>query len=199
MESSGIRPVGGAARWWLHHSLTSLAAALVEADSTLTLRRGPAARVIRELAAETGAQHVLWKRRYGGPERSLDGNIKAWAAGDGIKAASFQANLRTAGLITRGRAGAGVRHRAGRARGGRHLQAFPHLRFGEISPFRVWHELRRRFPHESTPDVGIFRSELGWREFCWQLLRTPPATPRTGRGWQARAPTPPRTSGSSIR
>ena len=30
------------------------------------------------------------------------------------------------------------------------------------------------FPREATPDVGIFRSELGWREFCWQLLYVNP-------------------------
>ncbi|WP_140416681.1 cryptochrome/photolyase family protein, partial [Arthrobacter globiformis] len=46
----------------------------------------------------------------------------------------------------------------------------PHLRFGEISPFRVWHSLRERFPRHAPADVGIFRSELGWREFCWHLL-----------------------------
>ena len=51
----------------------------------------------------------------------------------------------------------------------------PHLRFGEISPFRVWHALRERFPHQAPADVGIFRSELGWREFCWQLLYENPA------------------------
>jgi deoxyribodipyrimidine photo-lyase len=46
----------------------------------------------------------------------------------------------------------------------------PHLRFGEISPFRIWHALRERFAHSAPADVGIFRSELGWREFCWHLL-----------------------------
>ena len=45
-----------------------------------------------------------------------------------------------------------------------------HLRFGEISPFRIWHALRERYGHAAPADVGIFRSELGWREFCWQLL-----------------------------
>ncbi len=92
-ESEGIRPLGGAARWWLHHSLASLAADLEEAGSRLVLRRGPAAKVIRELVQQTGAGHVLWNRRYGGPERALDASIKEWAVGEGIEAASFQANL----------------------------------------------------------------------------------------------------------
>jgi deoxyribodipyrimidine photo-lyase len=46
----------------------------------------------------------------------------------------------------------------------------PHLRFGEVSPFRVWREIRRRHPRKVPSDVGIFRSELGWREFNWHLL-----------------------------
>lgn len=45
-----------------------------------------------------------------------------------------------------------------------------HLRFGEVSPFRVWHEICRRHPGRIPSDVGIFRSELGWREFNWHLL-----------------------------
>ncbi|MEO8668182.1 MAG: deoxyribodipyrimidine photo-lyase, partial [Bauldia sp.] len=43
----------------------------------------------------------------------------------------------------------------------------PHLRFGEISPFRVWAMLDKASP---TPSVGKFRSELGWREFAYHLL-----------------------------
>lgn len=92
-ESDGIRPLGGAVRWWLHHSLASLAADLEHAGSTLVLRRGPATRIIRDLVNETGASHVLWNRRYGGPERAVDAGIKEWAAGAGIEAASFQASL----------------------------------------------------------------------------------------------------------
>ena len=92
-ESAGVRPLGGAAKWWLHHSLASLRAALTDAGSTLILRRGPAGPVIRGLAEETGAKHLLWNRRYGGPERAVDAEIKAWAAENGIEAASFQANL----------------------------------------------------------------------------------------------------------
>ncbi len=258
-ESPGIRPFGGATRWWLHHSLVSLSEALAAAGCALTLRRGPASRVLRELAEETGAQHLLWNRRYGGPERALDAEIKDWAAGHGIEAASFQANLLfEPWTITTGSGGpykvftpfwraclasgeprqplaaaptlppaavAGRKRQAdsdalaawsllpaspnwsgglaktwepGEAGAHRRLEDFldgpaeqygtgrnvpavegtsrlsPHLRFGEISPFRVWHELHRRFPREAPPDVGIFRSELGWREFCWQLLYANP-------------------------
>ncbi|HEX6955165.1 MAG TPA: deoxyribodipyrimidine photo-lyase, partial [Agromyces sp.] len=54
-ESPGIRPLGGAAKWWLHHSLESLAGDLRDLGVKLVLRRGPAGRVIRSLVDETGA------------------------------------------------------------------------------------------------------------------------------------------------
>ncbi|MGV2903502.1 deoxyribodipyrimidine photo-lyase, partial [Microbacterium sp. AGC62] len=38
-ESPGIRPLGGAARWWLHHSLASLDARLRERGGALVRRR----------------------------------------------------------------------------------------------------------------------------------------------------------------
>ena len=258
-ESEGIRPLGGAVRWWLHHSLASLASDLEEAGSTLVLRRGPAARIIRDLVQETGAGHVLWNRRYGGPERAVDAGIKEWAAAEGIEAASFQASLLfEPWTITTGSGGpykvftpfwraclasgeprlpldapaalpspasVGRKKHAdsetleswsllpespdwsgglaetwepGEAGAHGRLEDFleapaleygtgrdvpgvegtsrlsPHLRFGEISPFRVWHALRQRFPRQAPADVGIFRSEIGWREFCWQLLYVNP-------------------------
>src|SRR5215217_1943964 len=78
-ESDGIRPLGGATRWWLHYSLEGLAAALEAKGSRLLLRRGPAADVIQGLAGETGAAHLFWNRRYGLPERTVDAAIKEWA------------------------------------------------------------------------------------------------------------------------
>ncbi|MEJ8573336.1 deoxyribodipyrimidine photo-lyase [Microbaculum marinum] len=43
----------------------------------------------------------------------------------------------------------------------------PHLRFGEISPFQVWHAVRSGEPGN---DAEKFLTELGWREFSWHLL-----------------------------
>ncbi|WP_131824215.1 deoxyribodipyrimidine photo-lyase, partial [Mycobacteroides abscessus] len=48
-ESHGIRPLGAASRWWLHHSLTALDAELRDRGSRLVLRRGPAADVVHRL------------------------------------------------------------------------------------------------------------------------------------------------------
>ncbi len=62
--------LGGASRWWLHHSLASLGADLAARGAPLVLRRGPAAQVLATLARETGAtevhaghQHEPWARR----------------------------------------------------------------------------------------------------------------------------------------
>ncbi|MGI9823118.1 deoxyribodipyrimidine photo-lyase, partial [Agromyces sp. Marseille-Q5079] len=41
-ESTGIRPLGGAARWWLHGSLEALRADLERLGARLVLRRGAA-------------------------------------------------------------------------------------------------------------------------------------------------------------
>jgi deoxyribodipyrimidine photo-lyase len=57
-EAPGAWPPGGAARWWLHHSLAALDAALHARDSRLVLRRGATAKIMAELAAETGAREL---------------------------------------------------------------------------------------------------------------------------------------------
>jgi len=57
-ETPELRPLGGAARWWLHHSLESLRAALQAKGGDLILRRGRSATVLKALVAETGAQTI---------------------------------------------------------------------------------------------------------------------------------------------
>src|SRR5262245_31859171 len=61
-EAPGKWKIGGAARWWLHHSLTSLAKDLGQRNIHLVLRRGPARTVIPKLAKEIGAEAVFWNR-----------------------------------------------------------------------------------------------------------------------------------------
>jgi len=50
--------LGGAAKWWLHHSLAALGEALAARGATLVLRRGPAAAAVAALASEAGASAV---------------------------------------------------------------------------------------------------------------------------------------------
>ncbi|MBB5712248.1 FAD-binding domain-containing protein [Sphingomonas xinjiangensis] len=57
-ETPGDWRIGGAQRWWLHHSLSSLAQSLKEKGSRLILRRGRAQAVLPDLLAETGARRI---------------------------------------------------------------------------------------------------------------------------------------------
>jgi deoxyribodipyrimidine photo-lyase len=57
-ETPGSWAPGGAARWWLHHSLAALRGELAEKGVTLVLRRGPCAGEIPRLVAQTGAAEV---------------------------------------------------------------------------------------------------------------------------------------------
>ncbi|WP_438354300.1 cryptochrome/photolyase family protein [Microbacterium sp. CJ88] len=243
-ESRGIRTHGGAARWWLHHSLASLAERLRERGGVLVLRRGPAERVVTEFVTDASIGAVFWNRRYGGPERAVDAALKSSLREDGVEVASFAGSLLfepwtvTTGagtpfsvftpywraclhlptprrplpeprevpgpgtppasddlddwalLPTTPDWAGGLRDTwepgepAARAR----LRAFlrddldtydaardepsagatsllsPRLRWGEVSPYTVWHE---------TVDAGAggrFLTEVGWREFAWHTL-----------------------------
>lgn len=91
-ETEGIRSLGGAARWWLHHSLIEFARELDAIGGTLVLRRGSAAVEIPGLVHETGASLVLWNRRYGSG-RIADAALKSSLREEGVEVASFQANL----------------------------------------------------------------------------------------------------------
>jgi deoxyribodipyrimidine photo-lyase len=244
-ESPGVRALGGAARWWLHHSLASLGERLRERGGSLVLRRGAAASVLPELASDAGAGAVFWNRRYGGPEREVDAGLKQSLRAGGLEVRSFQASLlfepwtvRTGSdthfsvftpfwraclhlpapraplpepreiegmgrppasdaledwelLPTRPDWAGGLRETwepgepAARARlrhflkedlpgygtardepaAGVTSQLSPRLRWGELSPFTVWHDTLA-----TGADAGRFLSELGWREFAWHTL-----------------------------
>ena len=69
-DSPGAWRLGGAARWWLHHSLESLGRSLAARGSGLVLRRGLSATCLAALAQEVGAtevhagrMHEPWARR----------------------------------------------------------------------------------------------------------------------------------------
>lgn len=90
--SPGIRPLGGATRWWLHHSLTAHAAEIERLGGRLVLRAGAAEHELPKLVAETGADAVFWNRRYGA-SREVDARLTAALRGAGVEVAGFAANL----------------------------------------------------------------------------------------------------------
>ena len=63
-DAPGQWKIGAAQRWWLHHSLTSLAATLEDKGSRLVLRRGDAVTILRQLLADTGATRIHAIRHY---------------------------------------------------------------------------------------------------------------------------------------
>ncbi len=247
--SPGVRPLGGAARWWLDRSLRSLARSLEARGGRLVLRRGPASVVVPAVVAETGAGAVCWNRRYGAAEVAIDRELEDDLSNRGIEVESFHGSVLFEPNATRTGSGgpyrvftpfwracrAGAAPRApsdapariaapalpiasddldawgltptkpdwsgglaatwtpGEAGAAARLATFlregiysytddrdrpdleavsrlsPHLRFGEISPFRVWAAVEAVAAERPTASVEKFRAELGWREFCHHL------------------------------
>ena len=256
-ESPGVRPLGGASRWWLHHSLAALGESIAAIGGRLVLRRGEAPAEIVALVAETDAQAVYWNRRYSAA-RDLDADLKHTLRERGLTADSFQANLlfepwtvttaegnpyrvftpfwraclsRPApreplaaperlvspgvgasvegdsladwGLLPTApdwSGGLAARWEPGEASAHRALEAFatgaladydrrdfpaldstshlsPHLRFGEVSPFQVWHRLAGRDGGDlggaddaAARNTDSYLRQLVWREFNWNIL-----------------------------
>ena len=92
-QSPGLRPLGGAARWWLHHSLASLTADIAAKGGRLDIFAGAGAEIIVQLARAAGAGAVYWNRRYGEAGRAVDTAAKAALKDAGVTAESFNANL----------------------------------------------------------------------------------------------------------
>lgn len=91
-ESGFSRPLGAAAKWWLHHSLVSLTRALAALGIPLVLRRGPTEQAVVSATAECGAERVVWNRRYG-EARHHDAALKIRLRSDGIAVRSFPGDL----------------------------------------------------------------------------------------------------------
>ncbi len=92
-ETPGKWAPGGASRWWLHHSLKSLSAALEVAGPGLTLMRGPAGPALDRAIAASGAEAVFWNRCYEPYAVTRDTALKASLKARGIEAQSFNASL----------------------------------------------------------------------------------------------------------
>jgi len=94
-ETDRARALGAASKWWLHYSLENLAQSLDALGCSLVIKRGIAAQALDELTAQTGADHVVWNRRYSGGGIARDEFIMASLKARGLRAESFKANLLT--------------------------------------------------------------------------------------------------------
>lgn len=86
-EANGI---GGASKWWLHHSLLSLAENLQE---NLIITRGKPLQILQEVIRITGATRVVWNRCYEPYARERDSEIKHKLKESGIGVISFNGSL----------------------------------------------------------------------------------------------------------
>ncbi|MBO6758841.1 MAG: deoxyribodipyrimidine photo-lyase [Roseibium sp.] len=81
------QPLGGAARWWLHHSLAALQRDL----GGLIVLKGDPQVLLPELAAKTGATEVMWNRCYDQYAVDRDTAIKAALKSAGLTVESHKA------------------------------------------------------------------------------------------------------------
>jgi deoxyribodipyrimidine photo-lyase len=79
---------GAAQAWWLHHSLVALDKSLRDRGNGLITLTGDPRHLIEWLVEKTGARAVFWNRRYDGPGREIDSEIKARLKDNGIRAES---------------------------------------------------------------------------------------------------------------
>jgi len=97
---------GGAARWWLWHSLRSLETDLRRLGSRLVVERGDPVDVVAALAARVGAGAVVWARGLEPDELADDRALEAVLNGRGVDARIVpQANLLADPLAVRTRDG----------------------------------------------------------------------------------------------
>lgn len=88
VAAGGWRP-GGAARWWLHHSLAALAAALADRGGRLVLRRGDTVATLLDLAAAAGAGAIFCNAAPEPYWQPVDTALAAAAAAAGIAVRRF--------------------------------------------------------------------------------------------------------------
>jgi deoxyribodipyrimidine photo-lyase len=87
------RPLGAAARWWLAQSLRALQASLTRLGATLVLRKGPTAKIMAELARETGAAAVFFNEIAQIPQQALAVQVEKALGEIGVRSRRFDGDL----------------------------------------------------------------------------------------------------------
>lgn len=84
---------GAAVRWWLHHSLIALSAALAAHGVRLVLRQGDPEALLPDLVRLCGASAVHWNRLYEPVAAARDERLRRRLADQGIDVRDFNAGL----------------------------------------------------------------------------------------------------------
>ncbi len=92
-QEEGDWPPGAASRWWLHHSLIALDRELRTRGSRLIIRQGDSLDVLKEVVAATGADPVLWNRRYEPAAIDRDANVQKELTSGGVECEVFNGSL----------------------------------------------------------------------------------------------------------
>jgi deoxyribodipyrimidine photo-lyase len=109
LRAPNARPLGSAARWWLAQSLRALHRSLNSIGSPLVLRKGPAVKIIAELAHETQAEAVFWNEIAQAPHQAIAGQVAAALKEIGVGSRSFRGDLLAAPTDIRNKEGRGLR------------------------------------------------------------------------------------------
>lgn len=251
-ERATLRPLGAAARWWLHGSLAALGNRLEALGVPLILRRGDTIKILSETALASGATVLYHGRQWDSQAMALEGHVEQAMAGLGVTVMRFNGGLLHAPEALQTGSGQPYRvftpfWRAALSKGaprpamkaprtplpavtslnGERLEQWrlrpaspdwagafheggtpgedgarqrlydflahdlahyadrrdrpdfdvtsklsASLRFGDLSPYRLWHaaEAARESGQATARHVEKFHAELGWREFCHHLL-----------------------------
>ena len=94
-ETNIERELGGASKWWLHHSLQRLEASLASKGASLILKKGIPKDILTDLTVTNNAKGIYWNRRYAQDGRERDAEIKTHFKSKGINVSSYRANLLT--------------------------------------------------------------------------------------------------------
>ncbi len=86
------RPLGGAARWWLHHALVRLHKKLTDLGVPLILRTGEQDLEVMDVVTKEQAGAVYWNRRYTPWGSEADTRLMAGLRSRGIAFVSFAGN-----------------------------------------------------------------------------------------------------------
>jgi deoxyribodipyrimidine photo-lyase len=155
-ETPARKTIGSAQLWWLHHSLSRLAASLTAIGGALCLRRGDPAQILDEVIAASGADTVCWNRRHDPEGIAIDTALKASLKARGISAASFDGQL---------------------------LHEPTLLKTGAGGPFKVYTPFWRAFsampapraPYEAPARISSYQSDLASEALeDWGLIPSRP-------------------------
>jgi deoxyribodipyrimidine photo-lyase len=86
-------PLGGASKWWLHHSLARFQADLAQLNVPLIVQAGSAEPVLADLVDQLSISKVFWNRLYEPHAISRDARIKADLKARLIEVQSYNAQL----------------------------------------------------------------------------------------------------------